>query len=110
MAPYLQDLGVTAVELMPVHAFNESEAQSRVDPTTGKVPRRTSTVERGVKPSAPPPFLTLPRAPQALSQFWGYSTASFFAPMPRYAARADQADIEFRAMVKVRPARRTCTR
>jgi glycogen operon protein len=33
--PYLKDLGVTAVELMPVHEFNENACQ-RVNPRTGE--------------------------------------------------------------------------
>ena len=48
---HLQRIGVTAVELMPTHAF----LQDRF------------LVERG------------------LSNYWGYSTLSFFAPEPRYA-------------------------
>lgn len=55
---YLAALGITAVELMPVHEFNELEYYE-VTPTSG-APGRYN--------------------------FWGYSTVGFFAPMGRYAA------------------------
>ena len=54
--PYLRDLGVTAVEFMPLQEFNEMEFFLQ------NGPRRD------------------------LRNFWGYSTQSFFAPMARYAA------------------------
>ncbi len=55
--PYLVELGVTTVELMPVFEFDETE-NSRRDPTTG----------------------------ERLLNFWGYSPVSFFAPKAGYAA------------------------
>jgi len=70
--PYLQKLGITAVELMPVTEFNENE-NTRVDPTTGK----------------------------GLKNFWGYSPLSFFAPKASYAAHAGSGNQvrEFKEMV-----------
>ncbi|HOS38845.1 MAG TPA: glycogen debranching protein GlgX [Spirochaetota bacterium] len=53
--PYLKELGVTAVELMPVQEFDELE-NINVDPATG----------------------------ERLRNYWGYSTMSFFAPRGRY--------------------------
>ena len=61
---YLQRLGVTALELMPVHYF--------VDDRT--------LVDRGLR------------------NYWGYNTAGFFAPEPRYSA-TDSIN-EFKTMVK----------
>jgi len=55
--PYIQSLGVTAVELLPVFEFNELE-NKRVNPKTGK----------------------------KLKNFWGYSTMAFFAPKTSYAS------------------------
>lgn len=71
--PHLVDLGIKAVELMPVFEFNECEyAKSH-------------------------PFMKYP-----LFNFWGYSTVNFFAPMQRYAhsPEKDAAIIEFKTMVK----------
>ncbi len=70
--PYLKELGVTAVELMPIMEFDEDEPIN-VNPLTG----------------------------EKLRNYWGYSTISFFAPRGRYShagSTGEQVD-EFRAMV-----------
>jgi isoamylase len=71
--PYLQDLGVTAIELMPVQEFNESEL-SRVNPISK----------------------------ERLRNFWGYNPAAFVAPKETYGTqgRFGQQTLEFREMVK----------
>ncbi|GHS92951.1 glycogen operon protein GlgX homolog [Planctomycetales bacterium] len=71
--PYLQELGITAVELMPVFEFDENE-NVRVDPQTGKV----------------------------LRNYWGYSPICFFAPKASYASagQGNRAITEFREMVR----------
>ena len=71
--PYLVDLGVTAIELLPVHEFHEGENQRR-NPKTG----------------------------ERLKNYWGYSTLSYFSPKGSYAAAGaagEQVD-EFKTMVK----------
>ncbi len=55
--PYLKDLGVTTVELLPVYEFNENEI-SRSNPLTG----------------------------EPLRNYWGYSPIGFFAPKAAYAS------------------------
>lgn len=52
---YFAELGVTAVELMPVHAF-DPRANGARDPVTGAL----------------------------LANYWGYDTVGFFAPHPGY--------------------------
>jgi glycogen operon protein len=69
--PYLQSLGVTAVELMPVLEFDELEHTHR-NPHSGEL----------------------------LLNYWGYSPLSFFAPKAAYAARAGRQVREFKEMVK----------
>jgi glycogen operon protein len=71
--PYLQDLGVTAVELMPVLEFNENES-NRVNPITG----------------------------EKLKNYWGYNPVAFFAPKQSYCIGGPhgQQIQEFREMVK----------
>jgi isoamylase len=71
--PYLQELGVTAVELMPVTEFEECDNPHR-NPFTG----------------------------ERLVNFWGYQPVSFFAPKASYAGDGrDSAPVrEFKAMVK----------
>ena len=53
--PYLQDLGITAVELLPIQEFNEME------------------------------YFLANDWRRDLRNFWGYSTLAFFAPNGRYA-------------------------
>jgi glycogen operon protein len=55
--PYLKQLGVNCVELLPVYEFDEFE-NSRLHPQTG----------------------------EQLLNYWGYSTIGFFAPKAGYAA------------------------
>ncbi len=69
--PYLKELGVTALELMPVMEFNENETLFR-NPETG----------------------------EKLKNFWGYSPLSFFAPKSNYCIEANRQINEFRDMVK----------
>jgi glycogen operon protein len=71
--PYLKELGVNCVELLPIYEFDEFE-NSKPSPTTG----------------------------QPLLNYWGYSTVGFFAPKAGYAATGKlgmQAD-ELKALVK----------
>lgn len=55
--PYLLELGVNCVELMPIYEFDEYE-HSKTDPVTGEL----------------------------LVNYWGYSTLNFFAPKSGFAA------------------------
>jgi len=55
--PYLKELGVNCVELMPIHEFDEFE-NYRISPVTGK----------------------------PLMNYWGYSNVGFFAPKAGFAA------------------------
>lgn len=71
--PYLRQLGVNCVELLPIFEFDEHE-NSRPNPATG----------------------------ETLLNYWGYSTVGFFAPKAGYAATARlgmQAD-ELKTLVK----------
>ncbi|GGR03826.1 glycogen debranching protein GlgX [Deinococcus ruber] len=56
--PYLKQLGVNCIELMPIYEFDEFE-HAHVDPDTGAVTHHN---------------------------YWGYSTVGFFAPKAGYAA------------------------
>ena len=71
--PYLTALGITSLELLPIHEFNENEL-TRVNPRTG-----------------------LP-----LKNYWGYSTIAFFAPKASYASEYEGGApvFEFKRMVR----------
>ncbi len=71
--PYLKELGVNAIELMPIFEFNECEN-----------------------------LLKNPKTNQKLKNLWGYSTINFFAPMNRYSSSDHwtAAMDEFRTLVR----------
>ncbi len=72
--PYFLELGVTAIELLPVHIFNEWEFQ-RFNPKTG----------------------------EQLRNYWGYNTLGFFAPKGHYShlgAERGQQVVAFKEMVR----------
>ncbi len=71
--PYLKDLGVTAVELLPVQEFNTHELKTR-DPHTGEL----------------------------LRNYWGYNPVSFTAVNGAYssAGSSGQQTLEFKEMVR----------
>jgi len=71
--PYLKDLGITAVELLPVQDFNENELTT-INPLTG----------------------------ERLKNYWGYNPVGFFAPKQGYAS-SEEPGIqvkEFKKMVR----------
>ncbi len=71
--PYLKELGVTTVELLPVYEFDELEIE-RSDPETG----------------------------ERLRNYWGYSPIAFFAPKAAYAVagRNGRQVQEFKTLVR----------
>jgi len=71
--PYLKKLGITAVELMPITDFDETDV-NRTNPLTG----------------------------EKLKNFWGYDPLGFFAPKVAYASNKDHGEAvsEFKSMVK----------
>lgn len=69
--PYLKDLGVTAVELLPVAEFDETD-NPRSDPETG----------------------------DRLFDFWGYNPIHFLSPKASYASDSANPIDEFREMVR----------
>lgn len=71
--PYLQELGITAVELLPVFDFDEKEV-----------------------------VRTNPLNNTPLTQYWGYDPIDFFAPQCSYCVSPEQGThvTEFRDMVK----------
>lgn len=71
--PYLKELGVNALELLPIYEFNELEA-----------------------------LQVNPKNKQRLYNYFGYSTVNFFSPMNRFASQShqDNAINEFKMMVR----------
>ncbi|MGP1587083.1 MAG: glycogen debranching protein GlgX [Treponemataceae bacterium] len=71
--PYLKELGITSVELLPIHEFDEYENTN-----------------------------LNPKNAERLKNFWGYSTIAFFAPKTSYAydKNPGKAVNEFKEMVR----------
>jgi len=71
--PYLNELGVTAVELMPIHEFNDRQVLGS-NPKTG----------------------------EPLRNYWGYDPVAFFAPKASYSSEGGlgQQTLEFKEMVR----------
>lgn len=71
--PYLKSLGINAIELLPIHEFNENE-NKRTNPMTQ----------------------------EKLYNFWGYSPVNFFSAMNRYAGGVSPGAScqEFKILVK----------
>lgn len=71
--PYLKELGITAIELMPIFEFDENHSKN-IHPQTG----------------------------EKLPNYWGYNPISFFAPKRNYAKDATEggAITEFKTLVR----------
>lgn len=71
--PYLKELGITSLELLPIQEFNEREL-----------------------------FTVNPETKEPLVNYWGYSTVAFFAPKGSYSSdRRPGAQVaEFKEMVR----------
>ncbi len=73
MIPYLKDLGITSLELLPVHEFDDDEY-----------------AHKGTEN-------------QPMKNYWGYSTMAFFAPKARYTHSLNKSGdqvVEFKTMVR----------
>jgi len=70
--PYFLDLGITAIELMPIFEFNDHHVIG-INPKTGK----------------------------SLNNYWGYDPVSFFAPKASYSSAGGlgQQKLEFKEMI-----------
>ena len=82
---YLQEIGVTTVELQPVYEFDETPAE--VHPQTSP----DMAAVTGKKEEEQPGYRVL--------NYWGYQEGFYYAPKAAYAAGNDPAE-EFRQMVK----------
>ncbi|SFH43197.1 glycogen debranching protein GlgX [Modicisalibacter xianhensis] len=73
--PYLKELGVTALELLPVHEFNERQLPE-IHPVTGQ--------------------------PFTAHNYWGYNSVGYFAPKASYSSAGSQRQqvLEFKALVR----------
>ncbi len=69
--PYFKELGITAVELMPVAEYDENDTQ-----------------------------FTNPESGEKLKNYWGYNSINFFSVKSSYAANTEDYMLEFKEMVR----------
>ena len=103
--PYLKELGVNAVLLLPVAEFDELEASHKktAGPVIGapvrvyqgqKEAKISKSGVKGNKESLP-----AEEKPAVKVNYWGYADSFYFAPKTAYAANKEKACQEFRQMV-----------
>ncbi len=86
--PYLKELGITAIEIMPAYEFREAvspkEIRLSMEETAKQYAREPEKEKK--KPKL---------------NYWGYTKeCQYFAPKASFAAKSDEADVEFKTMVK----------
>lgn len=79
--PYLQELGVTSVELMPVYEFEEIEREQQ-----DRLPDYVTQKKR-------------PEKKKTKVNFWGYTRGNYFAPKASFAA-SDNAALELKKLIQ----------
>ncbi len=89
--PYLQGLGVTTVELMPVYEFEE-----RIFPEEKVLPDYIQWEAEDADMIVPPEETeVLPKL-----NFWGYTKGNYFAVKSSYARNATKASQEYKALIR----------
>lgn len=81
--PYLRELGVTSVELMPVYEFEEIEQK-----TKDKLPDYVTWKKKAKEKRA-----------ETRVNFWGYTRGNYFAPKASFAA-SDHAAVELKRLIQ----------
>lgn len=102
--PYMKELGINAVLLMPVTEFDELEAEHTAN--QGRVlglPERTyigqEKTEKEIKKNRETQKIV--DKPEKKLNYWGYtSSAYYFAPKSSYAAEPEKACLELKRMVE----------
>ena len=96
--PYLKELGINAVLLLPVVEFDELEAvHKNLTSTVIGAPARTylgQTKAKNAKSKAEPEEKSGVKV-----NYWGYADSYYFAPKTAYAANKEKACLEFKQMV-----------
>lgn len=87
--PYLKELGINQVKLMPVNEFADMAAQKRKEVGTAK-PQKAAPAHAMEAQNAKTEYKM---------NYWGYGEGFYFAPKASYAASED-ADAELKDMVK----------
>ena len=90
--PYLKDLGVTTVELMPIYEFEEMPIPKEV-----KVPEYVKWQPEMADMIQP---MVLEKDEKKNINYWGYGPGEYFAVKASYASEPEKASTEFKKLVK----------
>lgn len=86
--PYLKELGITAVELMPAYEFEECEPD-----------KEQNTIEYQIKHFDEPITEECEKSAKVKLNYWGYKEAYYFAPKAAYSATGNPVQ-SFKTMVR----------
>ena len=95
--PYLEQLGITTLELMPIYELHEAGRKRKQNTTTGlKMPISTAS-ER----TSQEMLISVSNDMHSKDKvnYWGYETGFYYAPRNAY-AMSGNGDFEFRKLVK----------
>ncbi|MBQ2705479.1 MAG: glycogen operon protein GlgX [Agathobacter sp.] len=89
--PYLKELGITTVELMPIYEFEEMPIPKEVQvPEYVKCqPETADKIQSAMMDNSPKNI-----------NFWGYGEGQYFAVKSSYASEPEKASTEFKKLVK----------
>lgn len=93
--PYLKDLGITTVELMPVYEFEEMPVPVKVDMDVPDYVKWQQKSQDVIKPLVRPA-----EEKEEKINYWGYGPGNYFAVKASYAAEPKKASVEFKKLVK----------
>jgi len=93
--PYLKELGVTTIELMPVYEFEEMPLLVKVDNDVPDYVKWEPEKEDVIRPL----IIDMKEKDERLN-FWGYGEGNYFAVKASYAAEPQKASLEFKKLIK----------
>ena len=91
--PYLKDLGITTIELMPIYEFEEISIPVKKQLKLPDYVKWDPEKEDLIKP-------VLPEKEKKKLNYWGYNQGNYFAVKASYAQEPLKASVEFKRLVK----------
>ncbi|MBR4027275.1 MAG: glycogen operon protein GlgX [Lachnospiraceae bacterium] len=93
--PYLKDLGVTTIELMPMYEFEEMPIPEDIEACIPDYVKWQAEKEDLIQP-----IIVGEKEEEKKLNYWGYSEGNYFAVKASYASEPKKASIEFKKLIK----------